>query len=280
MTANPAVRAEDLARLKAVDARWTTAIAQTCDQYVQERTAKETTERRARSSPESRWSGTVRTVFPGYQTAINVYLSRLNAGFRLDSVNYANTRGGPTCTYNVLINDTPSPRGPSRSHTGRTIVSKYAERRGPETPSPLRSSSLPRSGSRHSRSKIVVVDDPISSLDEHRSLATVTEVRRLGERTSQTIVLSHDKSFLCRLWKGADLQAPRPLRSFARRQVRRSEAWTCTTTRSRSTTSDTRRCSITLDNGPAIGGRSPGRYVRTSRRSCAWRASASSSPEH
>lgn len=202
-TANPAVMADDLARLRAVEARWSTAIAPTCDQYVQERTAKEATEfqrDQTRVTLERHRSN----VFPGYQTAINVYLTRLNAGFRLDSVNYANTRGGPTCTYNVLINNTPVPVG-----------------RGDPTPGEPSFRNTLSAGDRNTlalafffasldqdaalASKIVVVDDPISSLDEHRSLATVTEVRRLSERTSQTIVLSHDKSFLCRLWKGADL---------------------------------------------------------------------------
>jgi wobble nucleotide-excising tRNase len=52
--------------------------------------------------------------------------------------------------------------------------------------------------------KVVVVDDPISSLDDHRSLTTVQEVRRLAERAGQVIVLSHDKRVLCRIWNGAD----------------------------------------------------------------------------
>jgi wobble nucleotide-excising tRNase len=52
--------------------------------------------------------------------------------------------------------------------------------------------------------KVVVIDDPISSLDEHRSFTTVQEIRRLTERTTQVIVLSHNKPFLCRLWDGAD----------------------------------------------------------------------------
>jgi wobble nucleotide-excising tRNase len=52
--------------------------------------------------------------------------------------------------------------------------------------------------------KIVVIDDPISSLDEHRALTTVQEIRRLAERAGQVIVLSHNKPFMCRLWEGAD----------------------------------------------------------------------------
>lgn len=51
---------------------------------------------------------------------------------------------------------------------------------------------------------VAVIDDPISSLDDHRSLTTVQEVRQLSERAGQVIVLSHDKRFLCRVWNGAD----------------------------------------------------------------------------
>jgi wobble nucleotide-excising tRNase len=52
--------------------------------------------------------------------------------------------------------------------------------------------------------KVVVIDDPISSLDDHRALTTVQEIRRLAGRASQVIVLSHNKPLLCRLWEGTD----------------------------------------------------------------------------
>lgn len=45
---------------------------------------------------------------------------------------------------------------------------------------------------------------PISSLDDHRSLTTVQEIRRLVGRAGQVIVLSHNKPLLCRLWEGSD----------------------------------------------------------------------------
>jgi wobble nucleotide-excising tRNase len=52
--------------------------------------------------------------------------------------------------------------------------------------------------------KIVVIDDPMTSLDEHRSLTTVQEMRHLVNKVSQVILLSHSKPFLCRLWEDAD----------------------------------------------------------------------------
>ena len=52
--------------------------------------------------------------------------------------------------------------------------------------------------------KIVVIDDPITSLDGHRAWTTVQAMRRLAERVAHVIILSHNKPFLCRIWEGAD----------------------------------------------------------------------------
>ena len=62
------------------------------------------------------------------------------------------------------------------------------------------------------RQKIVVIDDPLTSLDEHRSLTTVQEMRRLLATVAQVIVLSHSKSFLCTLWEGADANSRTAIR--------------------------------------------------------------------
>ncbi len=53
---------------------------------------------------------------------------------------------------------------------------------------------------------VVVVDDPVSSLDDHRTLATTQELRRLGQRAEQLVILSHSKPFLCRIWDAMDRQ--------------------------------------------------------------------------
>jgi hypothetical protein len=202
LTANPAVMADDLARLKAVEARSATAIARACDQYVQERTAKEATELQ-RDQTRVALERHRANVFPGYQTAINVYLARLNADFRLDHVSYANTRGGPTCTYNVLINNTPVPVGGGDPAPGEPSFRNTLSA-GDRNTLALAFFFASLDQDPMLANKIVVVDDPISSLDEHRSLATVSELRRLGEGVSQLVVLSHSKPLLCRLWEAAD----------------------------------------------------------------------------
>jgi wobble nucleotide-excising tRNase len=201
-TANSTVLAQDLARLKATMDRHEPATAARCDEYLQERTAKEATERQ-RDQAKAALEQHRTQVFPGYQTAINLYLARFNAGFRLDSVTYANTRGGPTCTYNVVINNTPVPVGGAEPVLGAPSFRNTLSA-GDRNTLALSFFFASLDQDTHLTNKVVVIDDPISSLDEHRALTTVQEIRRLAERAAQVIVLSHNKPFMCRLWEGAD----------------------------------------------------------------------------
>lgn len=202
VAANLDAIATDLSRLLATKARHTSEIAPLCADHLAEREAKaRTEEERARAGTELDDYRT--NVFPACQTAVNIYLRRFTADFRLDSVTSTSTRGGPACTYNVVINNTPvTVAGGTPSpgeHSFRNTLSS-----GDRSTLALAFffASLdqdPRLGDR-----VVVIDDPISSLDDHRSLTTVQEVRRLADRAGQVIVLSHNKLFLCRIWEGVE----------------------------------------------------------------------------
>ena len=141
------------------------------------------------------------------QEGVNDYLGRLNASFRIGSLTPTNIGGGSgsTCTYNVVINETP--------------IAVRSDTNTPGKPSFRNSLS---SGDRNTLAlalffssldsnpklvdTVVVIDDPMSSLDAHRSLATVQEVRKLSRQAKQTIVLSHDKKFLCGILNGMSSQ--------------------------------------------------------------------------
>jgi wobble nucleotide-excising tRNase len=200
--ANPQTIARDLARLRATRSRHAPEIAALCTAYLEESEAKARTERE-RAETRAALDTYRANAFPASQTAINVFLRRLNAGFRLDSVTSTSTRGGPACTYNVVINEThvsiaggtpeegePSFRNTLSAGDRNTLALAFFFASLDQNP--------------NLATAVVVIDDPISSLDDHRSLTTVQEVRRLAERAGQVIVLSHDKRFLCRIWNGAD----------------------------------------------------------------------------
>ena len=199
---NPSTIAADLLRLKAVKARHTTTTAALCDDYLAEKIAKAQTEQQ-RDQARTALDNYRTNVFAGYQTAVNLYLQRFNAGFRLDSVTYANTRGGPACSYNVVINNVPvaiagAPPSPGEPSFRNTLSA------GDRNTLALAFFFASLDQDLALATKVVVIDDPISSLDEHRALTTVQEMRRLAERVGQVIVLSHSKAFLCRIWESAD----------------------------------------------------------------------------
>lgn len=201
-TANPSTIESTLSRLQAVRSRHTPATSALCDAYLTEKQAKATTEQ-ARDQARTALEQYRANIFPNYQAAINRYLARFNAGFQLDSVTATNTRGGPTCTYNVVINNTavavaggnPQPG----DHSFRNILSA-----GDRNALALAFFFASLEMDQNLATKTVVIDDPVSSLDDHRSLTTVQEVRSLATRVSQVVALSHSKPFLCRIWEGAD----------------------------------------------------------------------------
>ncbi len=198
--ANVATLAADLAKLKAVEARGTPEVGALCQIYLAEKSAKAATER-LRDQTRENLDRYRHVIFPAYEAAINSYLAKFNAGFRLGSVNSVNTRGGSSCTYNVVINNVPVAltAGAGRSPAFRNTLSS-----GDRNALALAFFFASLDQDAQLAQKIVVIDDPMTSLDEHRALTTVQEMRRLVARVSQVIVLSHSKAFLCAIWQGAD----------------------------------------------------------------------------
>jgi wobble nucleotide-excising tRNase len=204
-SANPETIARDLTRLKATKARHTPEIAEACAAYLAEKEAKARTEDE-REEAKSTLEDYRTNAFPASETAINVNLRRFNAGFRLDSVTSTSTRGGPACTYNVVINETPVSVGGGPPAQGEPSFRNTLSS-GDRNTLALAFFFASLNQDPDLGNAVVVIDDPISSLDDHRSLTTVQEVRQLSERAGQVIVLSHDRRFLCRIWNGANLTA-------------------------------------------------------------------------
>jgi hypothetical protein len=134
---------------------------------------------------------------------VNLYLQRFVAGFRIDSITSSNTRDGPACSCNVVINNTQVPIAGGEVAPGEPSFRNTLSA-GDRNTLALAFFFASVDQDPELANKVVVIDDPISSLDEHRALTTVQEMRRLGERVRQVIVLSHGKPFLCSLWEGAD----------------------------------------------------------------------------
>jgi wobble nucleotide-excising tRNase len=206
--ANVATMTTDLAHLTAIKVRYSTAIAPLCAAYLSEKTAKTATEG-LRDTARNALDHYRNSVFPAYETAINTYLLRFNAGFGLASVNSVNTRAGSACTYSMLINSVAVPITPGTAG-GPSFRNTLSAGDRNTLALAFFFASLDQDPQR--AQKIVVIDDPMTSLDEHRALTTVQEMRRLLAVVGQVIVLSHSKPFLCALWEGADKAMRRALK--------------------------------------------------------------------
>ena len=205
-----------LNRLKATKSRFREDIATLCDAYLAESEAKTNTE--AERDEARRELEEYRTnVFPQLQEGVNRYLDQWNASFRIGNLTPTNIGGGSgsTCTYNVVINEMsiavrsntntpgePSFRNSLSSGDRNTLALS------------LFFSSLDRNP--NLADTVVVIDDPMSSLDDHRSLVTVQKVRELSRQAKQTIVLSHDKRFLFGILSGPNRGEPLTTLEIAR----------------------------------------------------------------
>ncbi|MHC2246108.1 AAA family ATPase [Bradyrhizobium elkanii] len=201
-SANAAALQSDLTRLRATKSRHSAQVAPLCTDYLNEQNRKMAAET-ARDAARAALNQFRTTIFPTYQAAINDCLRRFNAGFRLDSVTSNNTRGGSSCTYNVLINSRTVPVSAANPSAGSPSF-KSTLSAGDRNTLALAIFFASLEQDANLANKVVVIDDPVSSLDDHRTLSTVHEICALAQRVSQVVVLSHSKPFLCALWEGTD----------------------------------------------------------------------------
>jgi wobble nucleotide-excising tRNase len=197
--ANVATSEADLTRLKLIKTRHSDPVAAICQAVIDAKADKIATEA-LRDAARIDLDNYRQNVFPAYQQSINNYLQRFGAGYRVDGVNSVNTRGGSSCTYSVIINQVAVPVTATDGAAFRNTLSA-----GDRNTLALAFFFASLEQNAQLANAIVVIDDPMTSLDEHRSVATVQQIRLLLARVRQVIVLSHFKPYLCDVWKGANV---------------------------------------------------------------------------
>ena len=194
--------------LKATKCRFRQDIAPLCDDYLEELADKAKTES-ARDEARKELDEYRTNIFPKLQDGVNDYLDRMNATFSIGELTSTNIGGGSgsTCTYNLVINDMPVA---VRSDTEAPGEPSFRNSLSGGDRSTLALALFFSSLDRNSKlaETVVVIDDPLSSLDDHRSLVTVQKVRKLSRKANQTIILSHDKGFLCGILSGLNSDEP------------------------------------------------------------------------
>ena len=199
----------ELNRLRATKERHSAEIAEFCADYLAEQQSKSRTEN---LRDQARRALTVyrNNIFPTLQEGINEYLARFNAGYRIGELRSRDSRSGAVCTYSLMINDLPVEVSRNIVETGQPSFRNTLSA-GDRNTLALALFFSTLKNSPNLGDAVVVLDDPKSSLDDHRSLRTAQEIRRLMYQARQVIVLSHDKRFLCDIWQSADRSETEPL---------------------------------------------------------------------
>ena len=197
---NLAFAEAQLARLETIERRHEKDTDAKCSEYLKTRQKKELDESLkvvARAALDSHR----KKVFGTYQTAINEFLGKFNAGFQIYALKPSDPRGLPSSSYELVVNKgrvgLATAKSPKPSF--RTTLSS-----GDRTTLALAFFFAMLEERSDLDNIIVVLDDPSSSLDDGRALSTVQEIRGLLGRAEQVIVLSHSRGFLVRIWDQAD----------------------------------------------------------------------------
>ena len=180
----------DLEKLKKTKIRYSSPTKGMCDDYLAEVTAKKEAED-AKIAARKKLDNYQEKIFPKYQEVINEYLQEFGAGYRLGEVKARNSRAGASCDYKVLINDKTVPLSADTGPSFKTTLSA-----GDRNTLALAFFFASLKQVTSLSDQIVIIDDPMTSLDHHRSLTTRQTINKLIPTVRQVIILSHEKLFL------------------------------------------------------------------------------------
>ncbi|MCC7435002.1 MAG: AAA family ATPase [Methanoregulaceae archaeon] len=135
------------------------------------------------------------SIITPYVTEINKLLKSFGAEFVIESVAQANDGGRPTVKYSLNVRGNEVQLGNRESSKGSPSFGSSLSEGDKRTLAlafflaKIRTdTSLPE--------KVIVIDDPMSSLDRNRQRQTIQVLEELSRSTRQLVVLSHDARFL------------------------------------------------------------------------------------
>lgn len=186
----------NLARLEATKSRYQVRVQSLCDEYTRLITEKESLEAEKVTAKDSLDSFTKDTLFPAQIRAINSYLGKFGTDFILAKFSTSLKGGKPSASYSLKINNTAIPLDADPGELSfKTCLSD-----GDRNALAFAFFMVSLDNDSDLAQKIVVIDDPITSLDLNRRTCTAQEIIKLSGRAKQVIVLSHEEFFLRMIW--------------------------------------------------------------------------------
>lgn len=189
-----------LAELEVKKKRFNQDVVQACKAYQDSLDAKTILEQQ-KEEVKQKLDQHCQSILQTYEQSINTYLDQFNAGFRITNSRHLYTGGTPSSHYQIEINNTAIELGDSRTHSG-TPCFKTALSAGDRSALALAFFLAAFKQDPQAANKIVVLDDPFTSLDRFRRTCTQQLIRHVAGIAQQVVVLSHDPHFLKLIWDG------------------------------------------------------------------------------
>ncbi len=184
----------ELAQLEARKRRFEPDTTQACQAYQDAMAAKSDLERK-KEAAKQQLDQHCRDILRSYEQSINEYLDQFNAGFRITNTRHRYIGGMPSSHYQIEINNTPLDLGDTRTRAG-TPCFKTSLSSGDRSALALAFFLAVLKQDANISRKIVVFDDPFTSLDRFRRTCTQQLIQRISESAKQVVVFSHDPLFL------------------------------------------------------------------------------------
>jgi len=185
---------KELDLLEAKKRRFEQEVVEACKAYqdaLETKARIEEQKRNARRELDEYCNNIIRT----YEQSINEYLDQFNAGFRITNTRHLYTGGTPSSQYQIKINNTAVDLGDARTEPG-TPCFKTTLSAGDRGALALAFFLAVLKQDTNIARKIIVFDDPFTSLDRFRRTCTQQLILRFLDSAQQVIVLSHDPLFL------------------------------------------------------------------------------------
>lgn len=196
--ANLAAVQASLTRLKAQKTRHTEEVRALCTAELELQTQKTTIEEE-KARVRERLDAHTEAVIRRYGDSINRYLTKINVGFRITTPTHTYRGGPPSTSYQIVINQNAVELGDAGTPHDRPSF-KNTLSAGDRSTLALAFFLAELEQDTTRAQKVVVFDDPFTSLDSFRRNHTVHQIHKCGETCAHVIVLSHDPGFLKLLW--------------------------------------------------------------------------------
>ncbi|MBZ0285034.1 MAG: AAA family ATPase [Anaerolineae bacterium] len=194
-----------LKRLQDIRKRFEEKVAETCEAYLAANNKKRLLERQ-KDQAKADLKQYTETILGDYETILNKYLERFGASFRIQEKKQPSFSGGkPSVDYEIVLDGKTMALGKPDAHGGDpTFHSLLSDGDKNALAFALFMARLEAMESVELADKVIIFDDPISSLDSFRKEATRQSILSISGKAKQVIVLSHDPYYLRMAWENCD----------------------------------------------------------------------------